>query len=122
VTSGAGQALLAGEEWILSPGSALGRLVLGLCAAAGFQPTVVASVDDVATAVALVAVGWGITIAPELTPIGPGQAVTHIPLTDVDARRHSVLVVRDGEHESPEIATVVAAVRRVSARHRTSAE
>ena len=59
--------------------------------------------------------GWGITVAPELTPAGAGPAITRIPLDRVDACRHSVLIVRDGEQESPAIAAVVAAVRRTSA-------
>ena len=46
----------------------------------------------------------------------PGYYLVAFGLVGLLARRHSVLVVRDGEHESPEIATVVAAVRRVSAR------
>lgn len=106
---------LSGEDWVLSPASPLGQLTTGLCAAAGFSPSLVASVDDVGTALGLTSVGWGITIAPELTPGGAGPAVSRIPLDGVDACRHSVLLVRDGEQESPAIAAVVAAVRRTSA-------
>ena len=107
---------LADEPWVLSPSTPLGQLTLGLCKAAGFDPTVVATVDDVATALGLVSVGWGVTIAPDLTPVGPGQRIVRLALPEVGASRHSVLVIRDGEQESPEIATVVEAVHKSSAR------
>jgi DNA-binding transcriptional LysR family regulator len=107
---------LAEESWVLSPATPLGQLTLGLCKAAGFDPSVVATVDDVATALGLVSVGWGVTIAPDLTPVGPGQRVVRLAVAEVGAYRHSVLVIRDGEEESPEIATVVSAVHKSSAK------
>jgi DNA-binding transcriptional LysR family regulator len=105
---------LADQSWVLSPSSQLGDLTLALCGAAGFRPSVVASVDDVATALGLVAVGWGVTIAPDLTPVAPGRSVQRVALDGVQAFRYSVLMVRDGEQDSPEIATVIAAVHQVS--------
>jgi DNA-binding transcriptional LysR family regulator len=105
---------LAGQNWVLSPTNPLGEVTVGLCQAAGFQPSVVATVDDVATALGLVAVGWGITVAPQLTP-APGDLV-RIPLDGVDAYRHSVLMVRAGDEQSPEIATVITAVHQASGR------
>jgi hypothetical protein len=74
-----------------------------------------ASVNDVATAIGLVSIGWGITIAPELTPSNSGRSAVHVPLAGIKTLRHSVLVVRDGEHLSPRIAASVAAVREISA-------
>ena len=41
-----------------------------------------------------------------------------IELADVDSQRFSVLIVRDGEQDSPEIAAVVRAVHSSSARLR----
>lgn len=102
------------EPWIVSPASALGRLTLTLCIAAGFEPNVVATVGDLATALGLVAIGWGVTIAPELTPAGPGLPVDRIVLRHVDAQRHRILVVRDGEHLSSHIAAVIDAVHRAN--------
>ena len=61
---------LAGEAWVMCPDTSLGRLVRSMCIAAGFQPRVGATVHDVGTALSLVGIGWGITIAPELTPAG----------------------------------------------------
>jgi hypothetical protein len=66
--------------------------------------------------VGLVGIGWGITIAPELTPVSSDRAVVHVALAGVDTHRHSVLIVREGEHLSPRLATAIAAVRDVSAR------
>jgi DNA-binding transcriptional LysR family regulator len=105
---------LGAESWVISPMSPLGRLTLGLCSSAGFQPVVAATVHDVAAALGLVEADWGITIAPELTP--SGNALRRVALRDVDAVRHSVLLMRDGDEESPSIAAVLAAVRSAGSR------
>jgi hypothetical protein len=62
----------------------------------------------------LVGIGWGITIAPELTPSSPEAPVSRLRITGVDVVRHSVLIVRDGEHLSPRLAAAISAVRTVS--------
>ena len=67
---------LRDEPWVLDPSGPLGRVTLALCATAGFVPVVAASVGDVATALGLVTVGWGITIAPELTPVVRNATLT----------------------------------------------
>ena len=112
---------LSDEAWIVCPGSALGQLTLTLCAMAGFTPELAATVNDIGTTIGLVGIGWGITIAPELTPVGPGLGVARIPITGVDALRHSVLIVRDGDQLSPRISAAIAAVRSVSAQRWTPA-
>ena len=81
----------------------------------GFQPRVGATVNDVGTAIGLVGIGWGITIAPELTPAGTPATVVRLPIEGIDTNRYSVLIVRDGEHKSPRMAAAVSAVRSVSA-------
>lgn len=81
-----------------------------LCVAAAFEPRIAATVEDVATALGLVAIGWGITIAPQLSPSGP-HTLVRLPLAGVQTVRNRILVVRDGEHLSPGIAAVVAAVQ-----------
>ena len=101
---------LRDERWVMSPSTPLGRLSMALFATAGFQPSISASVDDVGTALGLVSVGWGVTIAPELTPIAADANITRIGITGLDAFRHSVLLVRDGEQDAPQIAPVVSAV------------
>jgi DNA-binding transcriptional LysR family regulator len=106
---------LASEPWIMCPDTSLGRLVRGMCIAAGFQPRLAATVQDVGTAISLVGIGWGITIAPELTPSGTPAPVVRLPIASIDTTRYTVLIVRDGEHLSPRLAAAVSAVRSVSA-------
>jgi DNA-binding transcriptional LysR family regulator len=101
---------LRDEPWIINPEGALGRLVMTLCVAAGFQPTVVATVDDVATALGLVSIGWGVTVAPDLTPANPESGIRRIGLDGLEAVRHSILIVRDGEEALPHMSAVIAAV------------
>ncbi len=105
---------LRDEAWVLCPTTALGRLTVNLCVTAGFEPVVAASVDDIGTALGLVGIGWGITIAPELTPVGPDLGIVRTPITGLSTERYSVLIVRDGEHTSPRIAAAITAVRAVS--------
>jgi DNA-binding transcriptional LysR family regulator len=115
--AGAGEcdlARLADESWILCPGTTLGRLVTSMCVTAGFRPRPAATVNDVGTAVGLVGMGWGITIAPERTPPTATAAVSRLRIAGLDAHRSSVLIVRDGEHLSPPMAAAISAVRSVS--------
>jgi DNA-binding transcriptional LysR family regulator len=107
---------LRGEPWIICPTSALGRLTMALCVSAGFQPELAASVEDIGTAVSLAGIGWGITIAPQRTPAGTGMPVARIPIAGLATERHSILMVRDGEHLSRWMAAAITAVRGVSAR------
>jgi DNA-binding transcriptional LysR family regulator len=105
------------EAWIICPASTIGRLTMALCVSAGFEPELAATVNDIGTALGLVSIGWGITVAPELTPAGSGTPVPRIPIAGVETVRHSVLIVRDGEHLSPRIAAAIAAVRGVAAQN-----
>jgi DNA-binding transcriptional LysR family regulator len=106
---------LRDEAWIVCPDTPIGRLTVALSLSAGFDLQVAATVNDVGTAIGLVGIGWGVTIAPELTPPGTNLPVTRIPIAGVDTVRHSILIVRDGEHLSPCIAAGITAVRGVSA-------
>ncbi len=106
---------LADEAWVVCPVSALGQLTMTLCLTAGYEPVVAASVNDLGTALGLVGIGWGITIAPELTPFSPELPVVHVPLAGLSTMRHSLLIVREGDHLSPRIGAAIAAVRSVSA-------
>jgi DNA-binding transcriptional LysR family regulator len=106
---------LRDEAWILCPDSILGRLIVTLCATAGYEPGLAATANDLGTAVGLVGAGWGITIAPELTPVSPDRPISHVRLVGVATQRHSVLIVRDGEQLSPRIAATITEVRALSA-------
>jgi DNA-binding transcriptional LysR family regulator len=107
-------AQLEDEAWVLSPDTTLGRLITSMCITAGFQPKVTATVNDVGTAIGLAGIGWGVTIAPEFTPVTGTAEVSRLRITGVDAVRHSVLIVRDGEHLSPRLAAAISAVRAIS--------
>ena len=107
---------LRDEPLILCQDNPLGTLALGLCTAAGFRPHVAATVQDVATALGLVGVGWGVTIAPELTPAASEGFLRRVPLAGVAAQRYSVMICRDGEQDLPEVAAVVAAAHKTTAR------
>jgi DNA-binding transcriptional LysR family regulator len=109
-----GMAQLRDESWVMCPDSSLGRLVGSMCAIAGFAPRVAATVNDLGTAIGLVGMGWGVTIAPELTPAETQSDVVRLRISGVETLRHNVLVVRDGEHLSPRMAAVISAVRAVA--------
>jgi DNA-binding transcriptional LysR family regulator len=68
-----------------------------LCITAGFEPRVAATVNDIGTAIGLVGIGWGITIAPELTPAGTETKLVRLPIDELDTVRHNVVIVRDRE-------------------------
>jgi DNA-binding transcriptional LysR family regulator len=107
-------AQLRDESWIVCPESTLGRLTMSLCVTAGFEPRLAATVNDIGTAIGLVGIGWGVTIAPERTPVGAEAKLVRMPIDGLDTLRHSVVIVRDGEHLYPRIAAAIAAVRSVS--------
>ncbi len=120
----AGQCAMAelrDEAWIICPASPIGRLTMALCVSASFEPNLAATVNDIGRAIGLVSIGWGVTIAPELTPAGTSLQVARIPIVAVDTVRHSILIVRDGEHLSPCIAASITAVRGVSAQRWSTA-
>ncbi|HEX4723177.1 MAG TPA: LysR family transcriptional regulator [Pseudonocardiaceae bacterium] len=106
---------LRDESWVMWPDSALGRLVSSMCAIAGFQPRVAATVNDVGTAIGLVGMGWGITIAPAGTPGPSDTPLARLRIAGLETARYNVLVVRDGEHLSARMSAVISAVRAVGA-------
>jgi DNA-binding transcriptional LysR family regulator len=106
---------LVDAAWVMNPDSALGRVITGLCAASGFEPIIAGTVDGIATALGLVSLGWGVTIAPQLTPITAEATIRRIGLAGVELFRHTVLIVREGEQHVPAIAVVVDAVKAASA-------
>ncbi|ATW52870.1 LysR family transcriptional regulator [Streptomyces xantholiticus] len=101
----------AHRQWILDPGSGLGRLALHSCAAAGFAPDVVADTGDMQAALGLVSLGWGVALVPDLVPARPGYPVRRIPLAEPELVRRLSLVVRRGALTRPAVAAVLNAVR-----------
>ncbi len=100
------------EGWVMCQNNSLGQLSTRMCSEAGFLPRVNASVHDVATALGLVGVGWGVTLAPELTPPPHVGSVHRLPIDGMRTRRYSVLAVRAGDETLPEVAAVVKAVHK----------
>ncbi|WP_189892598.1 LysR family transcriptional regulator [Streptomyces xantholiticus] len=101
----------AHRQWILDPGSGLGRLALHACAAAGFAPDVVADTGDMQAALGLVSLGWGVALVPDLVPARPGYPVRRIPVAEPELVRRLSLVVRRGALTRPAVAAVLDAVR-----------
>jgi DNA-binding transcriptional LysR family regulator len=104
---------LRDEAWIMCAGTVFGRLTASLCTTAGFEPRLAATVNDLGTATGLVAIGWGITIAPLLTPVADETSIARLTIDGVETVRHNILIARDGEQFSPPIAAAVSAVRAI---------
>lgn len=101
---------VADQPWVLGPTTPLGALVIAACHRAGFEPHVAAAVDDLHAALGLVGLGWGVSLAPVLTPSPSGRRLLRVPLRDVDERRSTFILSRDGEQQLPTISTVSTAV------------
>jgi DNA-binding transcriptional LysR family regulator len=109
---------LADEPWVLGTRTLLGELVLARCRNAGFEPRVVASVDDLNTALRMVSSGWGVTLAPERTPQPPDNDLVRIPVPELSIFRTSQLLVRSEDRFVPRIAVVVSAIQRANSARR----
>jgi DNA-binding transcriptional LysR family regulator len=72
---------LAGEDWIISgPRTYYGRAVRTACRRAGFDPRVRHHVDGLATALAMVAAGLGVTLASDLGRVfSPASGIRIVP-------------------------------------------
>jgi DNA-binding transcriptional LysR family regulator len=106
--------VLADEPWVLGTRTSLGELVLARCRNAGFEPRVVATVDDLNTALRMVSSGWGVTLAPERTPQPPDNDLVRIPVPELSIFRTSQLLVRSEDRFIPRIAVVVSAIQRAN--------
>lgn len=79
---------LAGQSFILAPrerGPGLHDKIAGLCAAAGFRPSVGIEVHQLPTIVSLAATGLGISIVPEALGNGAMEGVRFVRLRDPGA-------------------------------------
>jgi len=80
---------LAGQSFILHPrerGPGLYDTIIGLCAAAGFRPSVDIEVHQLPTIVSLAATGLGISIVPEALSNAAMEGARFIPLRDRGAQ------------------------------------
>jgi DNA-binding transcriptional LysR family regulator len=89
--------------------------VLGLCREAGFRPTVGQDAADLATAMALVAAGIGVTVVPASVQDLRRSGVDYRPIAAPTPRTRLVALRRPGE-PLPVVARFVAVVRDVLGR------
>ncbi|WP_182909185.1 LysR family transcriptional regulator [Microbispora sp. H13382] len=95
--------------WIAStPGTLCHAMTMRACQAAGFSPRVRHHIDDFATVLAMVAVGQGVALVPELGAADPPGGVT---LTALSMRRRTRVAFRRGAGGHPAVVALIAALR-----------
>ncbi|MFE3760912.1 LysR substrate-binding domain-containing protein [Streptomyces sp. NPDC059104] len=98
------------DPWITAtPGTLCHAMTVRACRAAGFTPRVRHQVDEFATVLALVAVGQGVAVVPQLGVTGPaGPAVSLVRLR---MERRTKIAFRGGAGAHPAVAAFTAALR-----------
>ncbi|MFI7035112.1 LysR family transcriptional regulator [Microbispora rosea] len=105
------------EPWIAStPGTLCHAMTVRACQAAGFSPRVRHHIDDFATVLAMVAVGQGVALVPELGAADPPEDVT---LTALSMRRRTRVAFRRGAGGHPAVVALIAALRVATSHVRT---
>jgi len=103
--------------WIVStPGTLCHAMTVRACQAAGFSPRVRHHIDDFATVLAMVAVGQGVALVPELGAADPPEGVT---LTALSMRRRTRVAFRRGAGGHPAVVALIAALRVATSHVRT---
>ncbi|MFF5207241.1 LysR family transcriptional regulator [Streptosporangium sp. NPDC000396] len=98
-----------GDSWIVpKPGTLCHEMTVRACQAAGFAPRIRHHIDDFATVLAMVAVGQGVALVPELGAADPPCGVR---LTELPMRRRTRIAFRRGAAAHPAIAAFTAALR-----------
>ncbi|WP_433555072.1 LysR substrate-binding domain-containing protein [Pseudonocardia xinjiangensis] len=96
--------------WIVAPtATRCGTMTLRACEGAGFRPNVRHVVDDFSTVLALVGVGCGVALVPELAAVEPALGVV---LTPVPMKRSTLGACRRGSGTHPAIAAFLQIVTR----------
>lgn len=106
----------ATEPWIVgTPGSAYHQLVVLACAGAGFSPNVAHYASEWDTGAALIAHGFGVSLAPRLAHLPEAGHISRVPLAGHPVPgRHVLAGVRAGSAEQPAIASGLDALRHVA--------
>ncbi|MFA7762018.1 LysR substrate-binding domain-containing protein [Streptomyces sp. NRRL S-448] len=100
----------ARAPWITAtPGTLCHAMTVRACQAAGFTPRVRHQVDEFATVLALVAVGQGVAVVPQLGVTGPPDPA--VRLTRLLMERRTSLAFRSGAGAHPAVAAFGAALR-----------
>ncbi|ACZ88974.1 LysR family transcriptional regulator [Streptosporangium roseum] len=96
-------------SWIVSkPGTLCHTMTVRACQAAGFAPRIRHHIDDFATVLAMVAVGQGVALVPELGAADPPGGVR---LTELPMRRRTQIAFRRGASAHPAVAAFTTALR-----------
>jgi DNA-binding transcriptional LysR family regulator len=102
---------LASHPWIAAAGNGpCAEISLAAAAAVGFTPRVTHRIDDYAAALALVAVGAGVSLIPRLAGVCAPQGVVIRSLGDSAPARTIYAAVQAGAQHDPRLAAVLAAV------------
>jgi DNA-binding transcriptional LysR family regulator len=103
---------LASQQWITAAGNGpCAEISLAAAASAGFTPRVRHRVDDYTAALALVAVGAGISLIPRLAGIAAPPGVTVRSLGQSAPSRTIYAAVQAGAQHDPRLAAVLGALR-----------
>ncbi|MEJ2871445.1 LysR family transcriptional regulator [Actinomycetospora sp. OC33-EN08] len=107
---------LAHENWIISgPQTYYGRAVRTACRRAGFEPRVRHQVDGLATALAMVAAGLGVTLASDLGRVfAPAEGIRIVPF-ERPLRRAVVVAHLPHADDRPSVQAVLEAFGRAAA-------
>ncbi|MEU5879247.1 LysR family transcriptional regulator [Spirillospora sp. NPDC047279] len=108
-----GLAALRGEKWITTaPASSCRDVTLHACHSAGFTPVIEHEYDDLAAALALVALDLGVTILPGLLcgNVPPGVATTPLP----GKGRTIEVLIRAGSDDHPAVAAALSTLTAVT--------
>ncbi|GAA2588676.1 LysR family transcriptional regulator [Actinomadura fulvescens] len=102
-----GPAVLRDEKWITTAAPSSCRdVTLHACHSAGFTPVIEHEYDDLAAALALVALGLGVTILPGLLCGAPPPGVAIVPMPGKG--RTTEVLIRSGSGDHPAVAAALA--------------
>jgi molybdate transport repressor ModE-like protein len=105
-------ATLAGERWVMPPDdAACGQAVRSACRAAGFEPDVRWTSDDMLVLARAVAAGHGVAVLPRRSIAEDAAAVTVRALRTPRLTRRLTAVARASALARPAVAAVLAALR-----------
>jgi molybdate transport repressor ModE-like protein len=108
-------AALADADWVMPPeDAACGRAVRSACRAAGFEPRVRWSTDDMLLLTRAVADGHGVAVLPRRSVAGDAERVDVTVLRDPPLSRRLVAVARASVAARPAVAEVTDALVRAA--------
>src|SRR5699024_7813943 len=106
----------AEESWIVGAlGSTYYQLVMLACVDAGFAPSIAHYASEWDTGAALIAHGFGVSLAPRLATLPHADSIVRVPLAGpTQPARHVLAGIRAGSAPQPAIAAGLEALRAVA--------